>query len=649
MKLTKLAVVAAIAMLPALLRAESRPAVSVSADEFSFTLDNGIVTAQVAKRSGDLTSLKYKNLEMLDARSSRQAAYWSHNAARGQQQTGITIDPKSNGGERGEVSIKGISGGNQMGSGPGGSVIADIEIRYALGRGDSGVYTYSIFTHPTNYPATSVGEARFCMKLNDDLFDWMTVDSNRNMKMISTFDWNHGTQMNFKEGRRMNTGLYKGQVEHKYDYSANQFQTLAWGWSSTTRHIGIWFINPTIEYLSGGPTKVELSAHRDATFTDSLTAPAVPCLLNYWRGSHYGGSSLVVDRGESWSKVIGPFLIYCNSGESPDSMWKNALARSPIESKAWPYDWVNSADYPHKDQRATVTGKLTLNDPQAADQTLPNLLVGLTAPDYAVSNGRSGTSTVNWQNDAKHYEFWVKGDPTGHFSIPAVRPGNYTLHAIVDGVLGDFSRKNIKVEPGQSLDLGNLDWKPFRYGPQLWDIGIPNRNASEFFKGDDYFHWGMYLQYAKLFPNDVNFTIGKSDYKKDWYFEQVPHDISNDPSGRGNGRATDWTIHFNLPNPIQGQAVLRLAICGIGAKELSISVNHKPAGTITGLEYNATINRDGIGGYWTEKDLTFDASLMHAGENDLTLGIPAGSLTSGIMYDYIRLEMKGNPIGEPTR
>ena len=29
--------------------------------------------------------------------------------------------------------------------------------------------------------------------------------------------------------------------------------------------------------------------------------------------------------------------------------------------------------------------------------------------------------------------------------------------------------------------------------------------------------------YAELFPNDVNYTIGKSDYTKDWYFEQVPH------------------------------------------------------------------------------------------------------------------------------
>jgi len=88
-----------------------------------------------------------------------------------------------------------------MGSGPGGSVVADIEILYALGRGDSGVYTYSIFTHPTNYPATSIGEARFAMKLNDDVFDWMTVDSNRDMEMISTYDWNHGKPMNMKEAR----------------------------------------------------------------------------------------------------------------------------------------------------------------------------------------------------------------------------------------------------------------------------------------------------------------------------------------------------------------------------------------------------------------------------------------------------------------
>ena len=82
MKLKKLAVFAAFLLLPLLLSAETHPAVTVSEDDSSFTLDNGIVTAKVAKRSGDMTSLTYKNLEMLDA-ADRQAGYWEHNTARG--------------------------------------------------------------------------------------------------------------------------------------------------------------------------------------------------------------------------------------------------------------------------------------------------------------------------------------------------------------------------------------------------------------------------------------------------------------------------------------------------------------------------------------------------------------------------------------
>lgn len=668
--------------------------VTVSQDENSFTLANGVISTRVAKRSGDLISLKYNGLEMLDT-ASRQPAYWSHNAARGTQETRITLDPKTNGGERGEVSIKGISGGNQMGSGPGGSVVADIEIRYALGRGDAGVYTYSIFTHPTNYPATSIGEARFCLKLNDNLFDWMTVDANRNMKMISTYDWNHGTVMNMKEARRMNSGILQGQVEHKYDYSANQFDVRAWGWSSSAQHVGVWIVNPSVEYLSGGPTKFELSAHRDATFGTNPNAPAPPTLLNYWRGSHYGGSMCNIAATDAWTKVIGPFLIYCDSGPTHDAMWRDALAKAQTEAAAWPFDWVTGVDYPHKDERATVTGKMIINDPQSPDLLVSNLLVGLTAPDYVpatIPRGRgafgggfgpggggddetnylrhfngegtypgnagtnamrfrnrsgrggggfnSGPHLVDWQNDAKNYEFWVRADADGNFSIPNVRAGTYSLHAIADGVLGDFTQTNVTVTAGQNLALGNLNWQPVRYGKQLWDIGIPNRSGAEFFKGDDYFHWGWYLAYPKLFPHDVNYVIGQSDFHKDWFFEQVPHNEDpNDTTGRGQGRSTTWTIHFNLAAKPRGKATLRLAICGVGTRSIAAALNDQSIGNITGLVYNATINRDGIGGYWTERDLVFDAALMQAGDNALKLTIPAGNLTSGVIYDYIRLEV----------
>jgi rhamnogalacturonan endolyase len=680
--------------------------VSIIETDSSFTLSNAIVSARVSKRSGDLTSLRYKGLEMLDTQSPRGSGYWSHDLQRGQRTTQITIDPRSNGSERGEVSLKGISGGNAMGNGPGGSVIADIEIRYALGRNDSGIYTYSIFSHPTNYPGTSVGEARFCAKLNDDIFDWMTVDANRNMKMITTYDWNHGTVMNMKEARRMNTGIYKGMVEHKYDYSANQFDVRTWGWSSTEKHVGIWFINASVEYLSGGPTKVELSAHRDATFnTNALDAPAPPCLLNYWRGSHYGGSICTIGANEYWTKVIGPFLIYCNSGETPNAMWKEALAKGAKEEKAWPYEWVSDESYPHKDERATVNGQLSLDDPQAPTARFKNLLVGLSAPDYTPARinrggGRGGfgggfslagggddeatttnqtpstslsstggesarplnnsTNTsgrrggfggggggfnfgpriVEWQNDAKYYEFWVHGDARGNFSIPNIHPGTYTLHAFADGVLGEFALTNVTIRLGQNLSLGKLKWQPVRYGKQLWEIGVPNRAASEFFKGDDYFHWGWYLEYPKLFPNDVNFVVGRSDYRTDWFFEQVPHNENpHNVTGTGTGRSNTWTVVFTLPNVPHGKATLRLAICGVGTRSLAATMNGKAIGTLSGLVYNATINRDGIGGSWIERDLSFDASLMKSGSNMLELTIPGGGLTSGIMYDYLRLEL----------
>jgi rhamnogalacturonan endolyase len=146
-----------------------------------------------------------------------------------------------------------------------------------------------------------------------------------------------------------------------------------------------------------------------------------------------------------------------------------------------------------------------------------------------------------------------------------------------------------------------------------------------------------------LFPLDVNFVIGQSDYRKDWFFEQVPYNTrSNNVTGGGRGDGTTWAVIFNLTNAPHGKATLRLALCGIGTRSLNGVMNNRDIGTITDLTYNATINRDGIGGLWCERDLVFDASLMKAGTNTLELTIPVGTLTSGIIYDYLRLELDEN-------
>ena len=606
--------------------AAAQTAATVQDGVSAFTLSNGYLTAEINKTSGDMTSLKFKGLELMGFVSGHHAGYWEQNpSGAARLSASVTIDPAKNGGERAEVSIKGLADGKPLtGTGRAG-MICDLEIRYALGRNDHGIYTYAIFSHQPSYGETLIGESRYGVKLNGKVFDWLTIDNNRNKLMPTGYDWDHGVPLNMKEARRLTTGKYAGQVEHKYDYSAVQSRIPTFGWASTTQHVGLYFINPTIEFLSGGVTKVELTGHLDDGDGGD------PTLLDYWRGTHYGGSILPLAEGESWSKVVGPILVYVAEGSDPNALYFSALSQALKEAASWPYEWVQGVDYPHRKERGVVSGQLVLKDDQAATTKFSNLLVGLAYPD---------SDRMTWQNDAKHYQFWKSGKADGTFTILNVRPGDYELHAIADGVFGEFAKAGIKVPESGKVDLGQLEWKPVRYGRQLWDIGIPNRNASEFLKGDDYWHWGSYLLYAKLFPQDVHYVVGKSDYRKDWFIEQVPHVENDDGTGRGQGRSTTWTISFNLPEAPKGRATLRLGICGAAARTIDVTVNDQHAGTVDGLVYNATINRDGIQGSWVEKNVSFDAGLMKAGENNLKLTIPAGGLTSGVIYDYLRLEVE---------
>jgi rhamnogalacturonan endolyase len=596
--------------------------VSVSEDESSFMMSNGIVTAKVSRRNGDLTSLQFKGMEMLEFRSGHPGGYWSHDTTGGTDLiTKVAIDPNSNGGARAEVSVKGISGGRKMGHGAGaaadGDFPADIEIRHSLGRGDSGVYTYCAFEHRADYPAATMTEARYCVKVAA-MFDWMTIDDKRNMSYPAD--------------------LHEGD---KYMYTAVQYDHPVYGWSSTTKHVGFWLINSSMEYLSGGPTKVEFLCHRDTT------PVAAGCIHNYWRSSHYGGAAVEVGRGERWTKVIGPFFLYLNSGSDPQAMWDDAKAYAAREAAKWPYDWVAGVDYPRRDDRATVKGQLVLNDPQMPDASTPNLLVGLTQATYTspyTTPGR-GRRQIDWQTDAKNYQFWARGDDRGRFVVPNVRAGTYTLRAMADGVLGEHAKADVTVESGETIDLGRLDWQPVRHGRQLWDIGIPNRTATEFLRGEDFADPEISLTYATLMPNDVNYVVGKSDFRKDWFFQQVPHNISPNaravPYGgiRGNGRATPFAVTFDLPDAPRGRATLRLAICGNGARTIAVTVNDRAAGQVALRPGDGTITRHSIQGIWYERELAFDAALMKRGTNVLKLIVPEGLINDGVIYDYVRLEL----------
>jgi len=667
----------------------------------SWTLNNGIIKATIPKRDGNLSSLVYHGVEILT-----HGKYWEQTPG-GTVTARVTIDPATNGGERAEVSVKGVNPGGTGSRGGG----MDIETRVTLERGVSGFYTYAEYTHQASYPRAGEGESRFILEDINPTFDWISVDEDRN-QLMSHAPEDH--EIHAKEQSIYATGIYKNSVEHKYSYNAPMYKLQAWGWSSTKDHIGVYFMNPSTEYIVGGPERLDLIDHMTAPGAESYRG----ILLDYWTSGHYaGGANNSIPAGEEWRHVVGPIFVYFNRLADPKdpsqadldkltatsgsgmpavpaawhdnslALWEDAVATSREVKAAWPYNWVEGMDYPHKAERGTVTGQLVLDDPEAASKSLPNLNVGLTSPNYqGNASPRAGNGDiVTWPHDGEHYQFWTVGSADGRFTIPNVRPGTYALRAFANGVLGEYDRTaTVTVEAGKALDLGKLDWQPVRYGKQIWEIGYPDRTGDKFFKGDgaNYWLWGWGLRYSGLFPNDITYTIGKSDYHKDWFFQEVPHSTTSawlnpaakDPYNQrfgwvalptdtkdpwsqwGKGRATTWTVKFNMPKAAKGEAVLRIALAGADggngnepsvAGNLSIGVNGQTVGTIHPVATNA-LRYNTNKGVWNQYIQKFEAGLLKQGENEMTFTVPAGDVTTGVVWDYLRLELNDGSKVYPT-
>lgn len=618
-------------LLAAVQAAPKVPPVALSEDTATATLANGIVAATVRKADGNLLSLRLRGVELL----SRGGGYWNiYGATPGQANTEkkgtpsvftISQNPAQNGGALGEITLRFPYSGQP------GTVPLDIEIRYTLRRGDSGIYGWTIAEHAPQYPPFNIAVCTVCLKLNPGVFDFLSIDSRRQRQMPSAEDWVKGTQLNLWEARRLNTGTRKGEVEHKYDYNMLFSETPAWGWSGTKHHLGLFIVNPSIEYLNGAPVMVDYGGHIDV----KAALPADPTLLFIWHSPHYGGRGIQIKAGEPWRKIVGPFLIYGNQGESPEAMWRDALARAAREQQAWPYAWASAPGYEHAPQRGSVHGRLLIKDPQAPGASEAGAWVGLAHAPYQAEFKKNGPITIDWQTDGKHYQYWTRADAAGRFTIPNARPGNYTLYAFTDGVLGTFSRAEVRVEAGKTADLSELTWTPPRYGRQLWEIGVPNRSAGEFRHGDHYWQWGLYNLYPQEFPDDVDFVIGKSDWRRDWNYAQPPR-----PDGKGRWTNTTWRIRFNVGQALRGRATLRLAICGARGGPVDVTLNGRPIGSTGELPESGVMHRDGIrAAALIERDLKFDASRLKPGENVITLTKHVRTWTDGVLYDYLRLEL----------
>jgi rhamnogalacturonan endolyase len=90
----------------------------------------------------------------------------------------------------------------------------------------------------------------------------------------------------------------------------------------------------------------------------------------------------------------------------------------------------------------------------------------------------------------------------------------------------------------------------------------------------------------------------------------------------------------------QGQAALRVALGGAdGSGGLAVAVNGKSAGALRPMATNA-LRYNTNKSVWQELTLRFDAALLKQGQNEMQLTVPAGEVTTGVVYDYLRLELK---------
>ncbi|XP_073012328.1 uncharacterized protein [Typha latifolia] len=523
----------------------------------------------------------------------------------------------------------------------------NIDKRFIVLRGSSGFYTYGIYEHQEGWPDFSMGETRVAFKLRKDKFHYMAIADNRQRIMPMPDDRMPGRcqQLAYPEAVLLTNPLnpnLAGEVDDKYQYSFDDKDINVHGWICFDPPTGFWQITPSDEFRTGGPLKQNLTSH------------VGPTTLAMFLSAHYVGDDLVpkFTNGEYWKKVFGPVFIYFNSswdGTDPTLLWEDAKVQMLVEAESWPYSFPLSEDFQKSEERGSISGRLFVqdryyNDGENAPAT--TAYVGLALP------GEAGS----WQRECKGYQFWSRADTNGNFSISNIRTGEYNLYAWVPGYIGDYKYDpTITISSGDDIYLGDLVYEPPRDGPTLWEIGIPDRSAAEFYVPDpdpryvnrlyvnhpDRFRqYGLWERYAELYPSaDLIYTVGVSDYRTDWFFAHVTR-----KTDQNSYQPTTWQIKFELDSVNQsGSYKLRVALASATLSELQVRFNDSaanPAHFTTGLiGRDNSIARHGIHGLYRLYTVDVRSTWLVEGENTIFLTQPrCSSPFQGIMYDYIRME-----------
>jgi fibronectin type 3 domain-containing protein len=633
------------------------------------TIANGIISILCTKSGATIDQINYTynngsgttTTQVLAGGFNGGQLYWELGGfGGGTFSYSLVSDPASNGGNYAEISLLSSSTTN-----------GTMEVHFSMLRGSTGFYVTAIWNHRSVDGVIGMGETRDNI-YSGSVFNFMSVDAARNRLMEVGNSYGGIPVFNApKEVTLWTNGIYQGQYEDKYCYSADLGVQRAWGWSSVGaggKNIGLWNVSASAEYYNGGPMKRELMSHIGTT------------ILNMLNGSHYGGGTDASwSAGEVWNKVYGPYFIYCNyvtntitdRTQASSALYADALAQAAAEQTAWPYYWFTNSGYASASGRGALTGTMVIADSGNPNASAAGLWVGV------VQQPSTTDAVYDFQEWMKPYQFWVKSDSNGNFTIPnVIAGGNYTLYAFGPGAAGTFQSQllsggsppitadipsvpfSVTVTGGTTNNLGTVTWTPTRVGSTVFEIGYPDRTGGKFRHGEDYWTgdigpsasmpspiWSKHLEYPFEFPSGPNYIVGQSRWTTDWNYVQP---VVTDNAGSFNGSTS--TITFNLASTPGANASLYVALSSDYQGPLIIQVNGNNIAGSTGYfpAYSGsssgsdTTIRQGIHGCFSDNRITFAGSLLRQGQNTITINMRKGGyFANHAMYDYIRLELSG--------
>ena len=651
----------------------------------SVTMANGIVSIHIVKSGATINQINYtynngggtQTQQLLANGKDGGEFYWEFGGWGGSSWSYSVV---SSTGSYAEIDLLCDSATNGL-----------VDIHYSMLRGSPGFYVTPIWSHRAQDAAMGTGEERDNIYIAP-YFNWMSVNDQvqREEGLNATYAV---ADYSPQENSLITSGVLQGTYEDKYKWSADFGVERVWGWSSvsdpsiglTGQNLGIWHVVASSEFYNGGPLKPELN---DAPMVNMING-----------GHYYFGNDSGFAAGETWTRVSGPYFIYINNVtntltdpvQTSRALYADAQAQATAEATAWPYSWMNNANYAPASQRGTVAGQIVINDAFNPNASASNLWVGVVQqPAVTINN------VYDFQLWEKPYQFWTRSDANGNFVISNVIAGNnYTLYAFGPGAEGEFMSQNqtggnpgiiynlpatpftVVVTGGTTNNLGAETWTPTRVGPTVFEIGYPDRKGDKFRHGDDYWVgdvgpsptapspiWDKFMEFPYDFPNGLNYVVGQNRWNTDWNYVQS---VYPDPSGNSIGSSS--AVTFNLASaPANGAtASVLMGIASDDNSPIYVTVNGTllSGGNATGTPQtslpttgwfpnndisDANIREENHGGYSDER-LTFAGSLLRAGTNTINFSFrqAGGSgFTHHFMYDYIRLELTGYVPPAPT-